>query len=56
MAVREKDPLLAQVNAVIKGIHQDGTWQKVADRYFTIYILGLLNRMPPSTQPTGVFS
>lgn len=40
MAVREKDPLLAQVNAVIKGIHQDGTWQKVADRYFTVNIWG----------------
>ena len=38
MAVREKDPLLAQVNTAIKDMRADGSWQTIADRYFTVDI------------------
>lgn len=38
MAVRENDPLLAQVNTAITAMRADGTWQKLADRYFEVDI------------------
>lgn len=38
MAVRESDPLLGQVNQAIADIRADGTWQKLADRYFEVDI------------------
>lgn len=38
MAVREGDPLLAQVNMAIKDMRLDGKWQKLANRYFDVDI------------------
>lgn len=38
MAVRENDPLLAQVNEAIEQIRAEGLWKKHSDRYFQVDI------------------
>jgi ABC-type amino acid transport substrate-binding protein len=38
MAVRQNDPLLAQVNEAIEQIRAEGLWKKHSDRYFKVDI------------------
>lgn len=38
MAVRQNDPLLAQVNEAIEQIRTEGLWKKHSDRYFKVDI------------------
>lgn len=38
MAVRDKDPLLSEVNTAIGDMRADGTWQDISNRYFDVDI------------------